>query len=452
MTRKSWRLDRRTFLRGAGVTCALPYLEAMAPRAGAARSDAAGQAAPRRLCYVFFPNGASVPSENDEANRKWRWFPSGEGRDFEFTEVLASLEPFRDKLSVFGGLSHPLSRELLGHLAGDTWLTAGDMRGDQYRNRISADQVAALQFKKHTRYPSLVLSTDGGVGYKSRVSTLSFDPTGRPIPSEHRHRSIFERYFSPSGGSTTDERRRSLQQGRKVVDLVLEDSKRLQGRLGTKDKEKLGDYLASLSAVEEQVRRNEAWLDVPLPEVDASNLQLDVNPKVDPQGYLRCTYDLIVLALQTDLTRVVTYMTGREDGMGFADNFPNLALGIKKGHHTISHDQVAGHWEEWGRYDRWHAEQFAYFVRRLSEVSDEHGPLLDSTAVLYGACCSTTHNARNLPLLLAGGSNFGLKHGAYHRYDERTPFSNLLLTMLQSAGVEAETFADATGTLPDLLG
>lgn len=446
MSRKSWQLNRRTFLRGMGVTCAVPWLEGMS--FGAKPSD---EERPRRLCFVYFPNGASLPEEDDPEYGRWRWFPHGRDGEFRFTNVLASLEPFREKLSVLGGLSHPLSRELLGHLAGDTWLTAGDVRGDHYRNTVSVDQVAAHQLKRFTRYPSLVLSTDGGVGYKSRVSTLSFDFNGRPIPSEHRHRQIFERYFSPSGDGTSDERRRSLAQGRKIVDLVLEDSKRLQRRLGEHDRRKIDEYLASLDAVEEQIRRNESWLDVRMKEFDASHLQLDVSATVDPKGYLRATFDLIVLGFQTDITRVVTYMTGREDGMGFADNFPNLALGIKKGHHTISHDKATGHWGEWGRYDRWHAEQFAYFLERMNTIADEHGPLLDGTLVLYGSCCSTTHNARNYPLVLAGGGELGIRHGRYTIHDESIPFSNLLLSMLRAVGVDAESFADSTGELPDLL-
>jgi hypothetical protein len=288
------------------------------------------------------------------------------------------------------------------------------------------------------------------VGYKSRVSTLAFDFEGRPIPSESRHREIFERYFSAAGGPS-EERRRSLARGRKVVDLVLEDSRSLRRRLGEHDQRKLDDYLASLSSVEEQVRRNEAWLDVPLKPFDASHLRLDASPTVDPQAFLRTTLDLIVLALQTDLTRVVTYMTGREDGMGFSENFPKLALGIDKGHHTISHDLATGHWEEWGRYDRWQADQLAYFLDRLRDTHDEQGSLLESTLVLYGSACSTTHNARNYPLVLAGGRALGARHGRYLKYGDAVPFSNLLLSLLHAVDVEAEGFSDSTGALPDLF-
>ena len=445
MSRKSWHLDRRTFLRGAGVVCALPFMESMAwalPK---------GESAPKRMCFVYFPNGCSLPSHKDEENSKWRWFPTKAGHNYEFTEVLKPLAKYRDQMSLLGGLSHPKSRRLLGHLAGDTYLTAGDVRGDRYQNRISVDQVAAHQLKKHTRFPSLVLSVDGGVGYKSRVSTLSFSADGKPIPSEHRHRQIFERYFSPGGGVSTEERRKSLKQGQKIVDLILEDSKDLKKKLGEKDKAKMDEYLESLNSVEEQVKRNEAWLDIPMKPFDASNVNFDADPRVDPTAYVRATYDLMALALQTDLTRVMTYMVGREDGMGFADNFPNLALGIKKGHHTISHDTAAGHWPEWGRYDQWLATQFAYFIDKLATTEDEFGPLLDNTLVLYGSACSTTHNARNYPTALLGGKAMGAQHGHYKVYDNNTPFSNVFVSMLNAAGVPTESFADSTGDIPGLF-
>jgi hypothetical protein len=444
MKKQGYQLDRRTFLRGTGVAVALPFLSAM--RHGKPREPA------RRMCCVYFPNGASMPEENDAKWNMWRWFPNRAGADYEFTNILASLAPFRNQLSLLGGLSHPLSRELLGHLAGDTWLTAGDVRGDDYHNLVSVDQVAAEELKRHTRYPSLVFSTDGGVGYKSRVSTLSFDHSARPIPSEHHPRRIFERYFAPNGGASTPERRQSLREGKQIVDLVLLDSKRLARRLGKQDQEKLDQYLTSLHAVEEQVRRNEVWLDRPMRAFDSSHIDLDAAANVNPTQYLRTMYDLLALSLETDLTRVMTFMTGREDGMGFADNFPSRALGFKSSHHTISHDGHEGHWEEWGRYDQWHANQFAYFLQRLAKVEDEHGSLLDTTMVLYGSCCSTTHNARNYPVAVVGGNQLGLRHGSYTKYDETTPFSNVLLGMLKALKVPAKSFADSTGSLPEIFG
>ena len=443
MSKKSWNLSRRSFLRGAGVAVALPYMEGMSWAAPAREGI-------KRLGFVYFPNGCSLPSEKDEKNAHWRWFPKGEGSNFQLTRVQEPLEPFRSDLHILGGLSHPKSRQLLGHLAGDTWLTAGDLRSGQYKNSISVDQLAAQKLKQYTRYPSLVMSVDGGVGYKSRVSTLSFDPNGRPIPSENNHRAIFERYFAPQNGSSTQERKRSLARGKKVVDMVLDDSHALKRRLGTADQDKLDQFLTSLNSVEEQVRRNERWLLIPMKPFDASKLDLDPDPKVDPAAVKRTFYDLMVLAYQTDLTRVITYMIGREDGMGFGDHFPRLALGVKRGLHTISHDKHEGHWDQWGPYDRWQSEQFAYFLKRMKETNDEQGSLLDSTAIVYGSCCSTTHNANNHPMLVAGGKNLGILQGRYTRYTNETPLSNLFVSLLNAVDIQAESFADSTGTLPGL--
>lgn len=468
MQPKSWHLTRRSFLRGAGVCCTLPYMQAMELDVAARKQEQA-----KRVCFVYWPNGCSMPAEDDAENAHWRWFPSGEGRDFKFTRILESLEPHREDVAIYSGLSHPKSRELLGHLAGDTWLTGGDLRGGHYQNSISLDQLAARHLKRHTRYPSFVLSTDGGVGYKSRVSTLSFDAQGSPIPSEHRHRQIFERYFGTGGGQTTEERRRSIQQGKKVVDLVMEDARLMAARLGAHDKHKLDEYLTSLNSVEEQIQRNEAWLDTPLKPFDASNLKLDPNPKADPTAYVRTMYDLMLLGFQTDATRVMSYMLAREDGMGFGDSWPRIVTGINKGHHTISHDTHKGHFDEWGPFDRWYAEQFAYFVGRLKESHDEYGSLLDNTMVLYGSSCTTTHNARNYPMCIAGGKNMGLRQGYYARYsksamvesnndsltgallkdskrtykEDDLPASNLYLGMLHALGIKEESFADSTQVL-----
>jgi hypothetical protein len=470
MSHKPWHLDRRSFLRGVGVSCTLPYLEAMELDAQALAKAAGSAAAPKRACFVYWPNGCSLPKESDTANAHWRWFPSGAGKDFQFTKVLESLEPFKDQTAIYGGLSHPRSRELLGHLAGDTWLTGGDLRGGEYKNNISVDQVAARHLKKYTRYPSFTFSTDGGVGYKSRVSTLSFDESGNPMASEHQHRLIFERYFAVGGDGATDERRRSIREGKRIVDLVLEESKRLQKRLGKRDQRKLDEYLESLGSVEEQVKRNEEWLDTPLKPFSSDHLALDPNPKVDPAAYVRTMYDLMVLGFQTDVTRVMSYMLAREDGMGFGDGWPRVAVGVNKGHHTISHDSV---WEQWGPYDRWYAEQFAYFMKRMSETSDEWGPLINNTMTLYGSACTTTHNARNYPMAIVGGKDLGLRLGHYTRFSKTAMLSSganqltgavlekpkesigeddwvccdLYVSMLQALGIETEEFSDSTGPL-----
>ncbi len=444
----SFQLDRRTFLRGSGVACALPFLECMTASASERPS-----APPKRLCFVYFPNGVGLPPESSPHHESWTWFPKGQGESYELTRSLEPLTDFRADISILGGLSHPLSRRILGHAAGDTWLTGGDVRGSSYKNSISVDQLAARQLGQHTRFPSLSLSTDGGVGYKSRVSTLSFDANGRPLPSEHRQRAIFERYFAPAGGATTQQRRKSLQKKKKIVDLIMEDSRRMKRKLGHQDNQTIEQYMSALSTVEGQVARDEKWLDVPMPELDASQLNLNTDATVNPETYVRATIDLMVLGFQTDLTRVMTYMMAREDGMGFGENFPNLALGIPKGHHSISHDKSKDHWVEWGRYDAWLASQFAYLLKRLKETHDEHGPLLDNTLVLYGSACSSTHNARNYPLVLAGGNALGVQHGSYRVFDEKdTPLSNLFVSMMKAVGLPLDSFADSTGELPTGFG
>lgn len=443
---RPFRLNRRSFLRGVGVAACLPYLECMATTGSSTQLQRTG--APKRLAYLYVPNGVSLPGI-DSPYHQWNWFPKGEGKNYTFTQVLSSLAPHRDAMTILGGLSHPKSRKLLGHLAGDTWLTAGDVRG-AYNNSISVDQVAAQAKKSATRYPSLILSGDGGVGFKSRASTLSFDSRGQALPSEHRHRQIFERYFSVNGKGASQARRASLHRQQKVVDLLLEDAKRLQQKLGVHDRLKVDEHLASLNSLEEQIKRNEAWLNIPLKPFDASNLDLAVEANIDPESYIRTMLDLIVLAFQLDLTEVVTYMIAREDGMGLGEGYPQLALGIKKGHHQISHDKTTGHWEEWGRYDQWLASHFGYFLEKMKTTEDEHGSLLDNTQILYGSACSNTHNARNYPLVLAGGKNMGLKHGFYTRCDDKVPMANLLTRMLKSAGVPITRFADSNENMHQL--
>lgn len=423
------------------MSLTLPYLEAMA-----AAKKQGSQEQPKRLCCLYFPNGCGIPDKrrNPEEHKQWSWFPLGEGRDYKFTNTLSCLQPHRDDISIVGGLSHPRSRNLLGHLAGDSWLTGGEIGGSNYRNSISIDQAAAKTIGAKTRYKSLVLSVDGGVGYQSRVSTLSFDAAGKPIPSEHRHREIFERYFAPSGQGVTAARRKAIAQRKKIVDLVLEDSKRLNRRLGKRDQTKLGEFLSSLSSVEDQIQRNEAWLDTPMKPFSADHIEFNVDATKNPTKYIRSMIDIMVLGFQTDITRVMTYMMAREDGIGFGDRFPKLACDINTGHHGLSHSTQ---WKNWSVYDGWLASHYAYLLDRLKTVRDEHGRLLDNTLLLFGSACSTTHNARNYPLVLAGGKSMGIKHGSFQKFDNSTPMSNLFVSMLNTVGVRAKRFSDSTGAL-----
>ena len=434
---KSWTLNRRTFLHGAGVACALPYLDAMASTAPKKAT------APKRMCYVYFPNGVGNYSGKDQKSKDWRWFPHSEGKDYQNNNSLAPLNEFRDDMTILGGLSHPRSRQLLGHITGDTWLTGGDLR-TTYNNNISVDQVAAAKIGKDTRYPFFALSADGGVGYKTRGTSLSYDITGDPIPTEFRHREIFERYFSLGNGASTGIRRKKIKEGQKIVDLVLDSSKDLKRRLGKNDQQKMDQYLSSLDSVEKQLQKNEAWLTVPMKKVGMSHLNFDLDPAKNAETYVRSMFDLMVLGYEMDLTRVMTYQIAREDGMGFGENFPKL-IGLGKGHHGISHSKDA---ELWGKYDQWLSKQFAYFLGKMKSVKDEHGSILDNTQVLYGCSQSGTHNATNCPLVLAGGKNMGLKHGSYSRFKDEVPMTNLFVSMLNAAGVKRDRFSDSTGKLP----
>jgi len=438
-------LSRRKFLQGVGVICSLPYLEAMEK---SVKTLGYLGDKPKRACFVYTPNGVSLPPVGNQARNDWHWFPHETGRDFKFNKVHEALAPYREQLSYWGGLSHPKSRDLLGHLAGDTWLTGGDVGGAEYNNSVSLDQVAATHLGEKTRYSYLSMSCDGGVGYKSRTSTLSYDANGKAIPTESSPREMFERYFSGGSAGSKNERRKQLQKGKKIVDAVMSETKSLNRKLGVADQEKIDEYMSSLSDVEGRIARTESWLDVPMPDVDIDGVSLDITQSA-PEEYIRAMFDIMVIALQTDSSRVMSYMIAREDGMGLGDKFPSIVLGFKKGHHGLSHDREEGAFERMGRYDQFLANQFGYFLKRLSEVNDENGPLLDSTMTLYGSCCSTVHNARNYPLIVAGGKNLGIDHGKYTVHKESIPLSNFYVSMLHALDIPAESFGDSTGNLDE---
>jgi hypothetical protein len=441
MKRKSWHLNRRTFLHGTGISLALPYLECMG-----ANSTPNGNTHPARLCCSFFANGVSLPPENHPEHEKWHWFPIGEGKDYKLTQSLKPLEPFRKEMTILGGLSHPLGRLLVGHATGDIWLTGGDVRGSEYRNSISIDQKFALSQAKFTRIPSLVLSSNGGVGYKTRTATISFNQQGEAIPAESMPRQIFERLFQQDRSLPQQTRKRQIDHDRRIIDLVLKDSKSLRYKLGTQDKAKLDEYLQSVHEIEARIDSTERWLGTPLPQVDENGLNLEADQKA-PEAYIRTLYDLVVLAFQTDTTRTASYLISQEDGKGVSDKFPAVALGLS-GHHSLSHgtSKEKGY-ENWARYDQFLASQHAYFLDRLRNTQEGDGSLLDSTVTLFGSATSTTHNARNYPLVLAGGSKLGLRHGEFRKYTESTPLSNLFVTLLDKLKSPVDKFADSTGGL-----
>jgi hypothetical protein len=438
MPQASWHLDRRTFLRGAGLSLALPWLEAM--------SHASPPAArPKRFCALFFGNGVALPGRSAPEYQDWHWFPHTDGTDYRFTRSLDPLEPHRRDLTIFGGLSHATSRQLVGHNTVDVWLTGADIRVN-LNNSISIDQAIARRYASQTRIPSLVLSSHGGVGTKSRSTTISFDGQGRAIPAESVPRQIFERLFEPPAEGDRAARQRALASGRRRVDFLLEDSRSLRSNLGRPDQQRLDEFMQSLSEVESRLQRSEEWLGRALPQVNRGAINLDVSPR-GPTDYIRTMLNLIVLAFETDTTRVAAYQICAEDGVGICDRFPSI-LGIAGGgHHGISHGPMG----PWGRYDRYLAEQFAYFLERLGSIREGGDRLLDNTMALYGSGTSTTHNARNYPTILAGGRNLGLRHGRFIKQQNERPLGDLFLTMLHRFDVPARSFADNVGEFSEIV-
>ncbi|MFT7642129.1 MAG: hypothetical protein ACI9G1_003886 [Pirellulaceae bacterium] len=442
MAQTSWQLDRRTLLRGAGLALALPWLEAMS-------HSAQEKSRPRRFCGFFFGNGVSLPPSDHAAHNEWHWFPHDEGDKYSLTSSLEPLKTHREDLTILGGLSHATSRKLVGHNTGDIWLSGADIRLN-LNNSISLDQLIARHFGLQTRVPSLVLSSNGGVGIKSRTTTISFDGQGRAIPAESNPRNIFERLFERPGEADLASREKTLAAGRKRVDFLLEDAKSLRRRLGDADQHRLDEFLQSLSEVESRLIRSEDWLGKALPEVDRSKINLDVSPK-GPTDYIRTMLDLIILAFQTDTTRVATYQIGAEDGVGICDRFPSI-LGFGNGHHGLSHGTGnPDGYKKWGQYDQFLAEQFNYFLTRLAALQEGGHRLLDDTLALFGSGTSTTHNARNYPLILAGGKNLGLRHGRFIKQTEERPLGDLYLTMLHQLDIPASSFGDNSGEFSEIL-
>lgn len=439
MPTPSWRLDRRTFLRGTGVALALPWLEAMSHANQPAQP-------PKRFCAFFFGNGVALPSRTRPHYEDWHWFPHTDGPDYRMTRVLEPLAGHRQDLTIFGGLSHPTSRQLVGHNTADIWLSGADIRLD-LNNSISFDQIIARRNAAQTRVHSLVLSSNGGVGTKSRATTISFDAQGRAIPAESMPRRIFERLFEPPAAGDLAARERALASGRRRVDFLLEDSRSLRNNLGRPDQQRLDEFLQSLSEVETRITRSQEWLGRALPQIDRDAINLDVSPR-GPTDYIRSMMDLIVLAFETDTTRAATYQICAEDGVGICDRFPSI-VGIRGGgHHGLSHDNESIYWAQ---YDQYLAEQFAYFLDRLGNIREGDTRLLDNTMSLYGSGTSTTHNARNYPIILAGGGNMGLRHGRFIKAPTERPLGDLFVTMLHRFDIPVARFADNTGEFSEIV-
>jgi len=427
-------------LQGCGVAIGLPFFECMA-------ADASVSDRPKRFCAVYFPYGIVLRDEDSEA-AKWNWFPKGAGRDFEFREShKQALEPLRNDLTIFSGMSHPNGRKMDGHDTADVWLTAAELKDDQLRNSVSIDQLIAQRHADKTRFASMVLSTDGGVGEPTRSSTLSFSKTGQPIPAMNKPRMIFDRFFGNDTASL-QKQTQQLRNSASMLDLMLEHSKSLHRRLGKLDQQKLGEYLESVRQNEKRVEQSERWLHVPKPQVNATDLHLDADDTT-PGELIKTMYDLIFLAFQTDSTRTATYQLGNMNGAtSIAGKFPQL-LGFAGKMHSLAHGARKGDAgaEKLGKWDQFLTQQLAYFIQRLKNTTEGDGNLLDHTMVMYGSSNSHTHSNVNYPLLLSGGSKLGLKHGQHLPMKSDVPMSNLFVTMLNRLDTPVDGFVDSTGEI-----
>ena len=440
---QSWLIDRRHALRAMGTCISMPFLECMVPLRAAEQQ----MQTPRRSAFIYLANG--VHSLNYQITTP--------GKDYQFSRSLKPLEMHRSVITPISGLHHPgaLSHH---HNCISVWLTGGKL-GPSDKNTISVDQKMAEITAKHTRYPSLEIALTGG--------SLAWTADGVGLPALRRCSEIFSSLFeAPKGGTVAQ--RRSLRRKGSVLDANLAEVRKLEQSMGAADKGRLDQYLTSVREAEIRTRRADAWLDTPLPTIADSDRQRtnrDI-PHTQAGDYFRTVYDLIVLAFQTDVTRVATFSLGGE-----GDAFSIPEIGITESRHQLSHHGGdAGYMEKLTNYDTFAIEQYSYFLTRLAETKDLNGkPLLGSTMALFGSGMSYghSHGNANLPLVLAGGSDLGLKHGSHLDFNQghfkgyqldkpgehyslcsrpanpNAHMSNLLLLMAQRMGVETDRFGDS---------
>jgi hypothetical protein len=404
-------------------------------------------AMPRRSAFIYLANG--VHSLNYQITTP--------GRDFQFSRSLRPLEKHRSVITPISGLHHPgaLSHH---HNCISIWLTGGQL-GPSDRNTISVDQKMAEVTAQHTRYPSLEVALTQG--------SLAWTADGVQLPAQRRCSEIFASLFEePKGGTAVQ--RKALRRKASVLDDNLAEVRRLESKMGAADRGRLEQYLSSVREAEIRTRRADAWLDTPLPaisEADRKRTNRDI-PQTQAGDYFRTVYDLMVLAFQTDVTRVATFSLGGE-----GDAFAIPEIGITESRHQLSHHGGDhGYMEKLTNYDTFAIEQFGYFLTRLTETQDLNGrPMLGSTMALFGSGMSYghSHGNANLPLVLAGGADLGLQHGRHLDFNEghfqgyqlekpgehyalcsrpanpAAHMSNLLLTMAQKMGVEVDRFGDS---------
>ncbi|MEW4561810.1 DUF1552 domain-containing protein [Bremerella sp. JC770] len=465
-------LDRRRFLRGtAGFALALPAFETFTSVANSTETGTnANKLPPRRLACFYLPNGVPMPLQEDPAYQDWSWFPHGSGKDFRFTKCLDPLEPLRDDVTVISGLSHADARNSHGHNSAGIFLTGTRTGGrDQYKHSISLDQVYATQVADQTRFSSLVMSTDGGTGTSKGVHTMSFTADNRPIPAQNKPKRIFDMLFEKTDADAV----RRLELSKSVLDHLMEDARSLRNKLSKQDQEPFEQFLASVRDTEIKVAKSARWVNLPIPTVDVDHLNLEITPE-DPREYLQTMYELIYLAFKTDSTRVATFQLAKEVSKGISDYLAR-AVGLPMTHRLSHQTKQPDGWKNFGKFCRFISEEFGRFANKLKATPEPagEGNMLDNTLLLLGSASSAFHLSRNYPLVLAGGKSMGFKHGQFLNFAgdsafrggwikgepepykmrldyEDQPLANLYVTMLQRLGVETDTFADSTGTMPEV--
>jgi hypothetical protein len=441
ITKKS--LPRRTFLRGMGVSLALPLLESMVP-ARTLLAQTAAKGSPR-IGFVYIPHGAIMD----------KWTPAAEGAGFEFTPILKPLEPFRDRLNVVSGLGHKAADTTAVHsLSPTTWLSGVRPKAtqgvDAYAG-VTADQIAAQAIGQDTVLPSMELATEdhsGLIGSCDRdygciyMNTLSWRTPTTPLPMEINPRKVFERMFGQGGSAA--ERLTRIQEDRSILDAITRDVSALQLRLGPSDRHTMAQYLENIREIERRIQRAEE-------NGGDEALLLPARPAGVPfdfEEHVRLMYDLMLLAYQANITRVVTFMVSRE-----VSNRTYPQVGVADGHHAISHHQNrAEKMEKNVRIQTFNLGMFAEFVEKLNNTPDGDGSLLDNIVLLYGSNMSNSnaHDHFPLPNLLLGGAAGRMQGGRHLRYPDHTPMTNLLVSVLDKAGVRQESLGDSTGWLENL--
>jgi hypothetical protein len=430
-------IPRRTFLRGAGVTLALPLLDAMFP----ALSAIAATVSPRRLGYVYIPMGMNPAA----------WIPQEQGKLTDLSPSLASLKPYLDNVTVVTNTELKDMAYPTGNHAASNAIFLSNVRpkrteGTDYELATTVDQIAAKQLGKDTAIPSLELCTDliAQVGNCDNglacayQNNLAWSSAVTPLPAEPDPRMVFERLFG-DGGSARD-RAAELKKNRSILDWVTEDMAKLQRKVGARDRTKIDQYLDSVREVERRIQNAEQKSSAsPIP-----SLERPTSVPENWEEHVKLMYDLQVLALQADVTRVITFQMAREAS---TRTYPQI--GVPEAHHPVSHHvNDAEKLGKLAKINAYHVSLFAYLVGKLKATPDGDGTLLDHTTYLIGSGMGNpdVHDHKNLPAVVAGP-----KGGRHIRYAESTPLANVHLSLLEGAGVHLDRFADSTGRIEELL-